>query len=70
MYIVYWCGLQVRYPFYQAFNSLLGKMELMKRIYLGMARGNLQLQITKEEFLQAVQSYTQITPYEVKNGIT
>uniref|UniRef100_A0A914BUP8 EF-hand domain-containing protein n=1 Tax=Acrobeloides nanus TaxID=290746 RepID=A0A914BUP8_9BILA len=57
---------KVRYPFYQAINSLLGKMELIKRVYLSLARGNLQMQFTKEEFLQATQSYAQITPYEVE----
>lgn len=56
---------KVRFPFYQAFNSLLAKMELIKRVYLSIARGNLDLKVTKEELLQATQSYAQITPYEV-----
>ncbi|KAK6018993.1 hypothetical protein OSTOST_15389 [Ostertagia ostertagi] len=41
-------------------------MELIKRVYLSQARGNLDLEMTKEEFLQATQSYAQITPYEVE----
>uniref|UniRef100_A0A0N4Z3Z3 Calcium-binding mitochondrial carrier protein Aralar1 n=1 Tax=Parastrongyloides trichosuri TaxID=131310 RepID=A0A0N4Z3Z3_PARTI len=57
---------KVRYAFYAAFNSLLCKMELIKRVYLSLARGNLQLEVSKEEFLQATQSYAQITPYEVE----
>ncbi|KAH7693582.1 Protein K02F3.2 a, partial [Aphelenchoides avenae] len=57
---------KVRFPFYQSFNSLLAKMELMKRVYMSIARGNLDLKVTKEEFLQATQSYAQITPYEVE----
>ena len=57
---------KVRFPFYQAFNSMLAKIELFKRIYLGIARGNLDLHVTKEEFLHAIQSYAQITPYEVE----
>uniref|UniRef100_A0AC35TM10 Calcium-binding mitochondrial carrier protein Aralar1 n=1 Tax=Rhabditophanes sp. KR3021 TaxID=114890 RepID=A0AC35TM10_9BILA len=57
---------KVRYAFYAAFNSLLAKMELIKRIYLSMARGNLGLECSKEEFLQAAQSYAQVTPYEVE----
>ncbi|KAI1722005.1 mitochondrial carrier protein domain-containing protein [Ditylenchus destructor] len=57
---------KVRFPFYQAFNSLLAKMELIKRVYMSIARGNLDLKVTKEEFLQATQTYAQITPYEVE----
>lgn len=58
---------QVTFPYYAAFNSLLAKMELIKRVYVSQARGNLDLEMTKEEFLQATQSYAQITPYEVRN---
>ncbi|KAI6195726.1 Calcium-binding carrier protein Aralar1 [Aphelenchoides besseyi] len=57
---------KVRFPFYQAVNSLLNKMELIKRVYNSLARGNLDLKVTKEEFLHAAQSYAQITPYEVE----
>uniref|UniRef100_A0A0K0G478 Calcium-binding mitochondrial carrier protein Aralar1 (inferred by orthology to a human protein) n=1 Tax=Strongyloides venezuelensis TaxID=75913 RepID=A0A0K0G478_STRVS len=57
---------KIRYPFYAAFNSLLSKMELIKRIYLSLARGNLNLEVTKEEFLQAAQSFAHVTPYEVE----
>lgn len=60
---------KVRFPFYQAFNSLLAKMELFKRVYLSIARGNLDFKVTKEEFLQITQSFAQITPYEVKKNI-
>lgn len=49
-----------------AINSLLNKMELIKRVYNSIARGNLELKVTKEEFLNAAQSYAQITPYEVE----
>jgi solute carrier family 25 aspartate/glutamate transporter 12/13 len=41
-------------------------MELIKRVYNSIARGNLELKVTKEEFLQAAQSYAQITPYEIE----
>lgn len=57
---------KVRFPFYQAFNSMLAKVELFKRIYLGIVRGNLDFQVTKDEFLNAIQPYAQITPYEVE----
>uniref|UniRef100_A0A2A6BZC3 HLH domain-containing protein n=1 Tax=Pristionchus pacificus TaxID=54126 RepID=A0A2A6BZC3_PRIPA len=56
----------VTFPYYAAFNSLLGKMELIKRVYVSLTRGNFDLEVTKEEFLQATQSYAQITPYEVE----
>lgn len=59
-------GHKVTFPYYAAFNSLLAKMELIKRVYVSQARGNLDLEMTKEEFLQATQSYAQITPYEVE----
>ncbi|CAJ0605535.1 unnamed protein product [Cylicocyclus nassatus] len=59
-------GHKVTFPYYAAFNSLLAKMELIKRVYVSQARGNLDLELTKEEFLQATQSYAQITPYEVE----
>uniref|UniRef100_A0A914WDR6 EF-hand domain-containing protein n=1 Tax=Plectus sambesii TaxID=2011161 RepID=A0A914WDR6_9BILA len=57
---------KVSFPYYAAFNGLLSKMELMKRVYLTQARGNLQLELSKEDFLHATQSYAQITPYEVE----
>ncbi|KAI6238492.1 hypothetical protein M3Y99_00688200 [Aphelenchoides fujianensis] len=57
---------KVRFPIYQAIDSLLNKMELIKRVYNALARGNLDLRVTKEEFLHAAQSYAQITPYEVE----
>ncbi|CAI5444746.1 unnamed protein product [Caenorhabditis angaria] len=56
----------VTFPYYAAFNSLLAKMELIKRVYVSQARGNLDLEMTKEDFLHATQSYAQITPYEVE----
>uniref|UniRef100_A0A8R1DR93 EF-hand domain-containing protein n=1 Tax=Caenorhabditis japonica TaxID=281687 RepID=A0A8R1DR93_CAEJA len=59
-------GHKVTFPYYAAFNSLLAKMELIKRVYVSNARGNLDFEMTKEEFLHAIQSYTQITPYEVE----
>ncbi|KAE9413049.1 hypothetical protein Angca_010087, partial [Angiostrongylus cantonensis] len=58
-------GHKVTFAYYAAFNSLLAKMELIKRVYVSQARGNVDLEMTKEEFLQATQSYAQITPYEV-----
>ncbi|CAI4226539.1 unnamed protein product [Auanema sp. JU1783] len=59
-------GHKVTFAYYAAFNSLLAKMELIKRVYISQSRGNLGLEMTKEEFLAATQSYAHITPYEVE----
>uniref|UniRef100_A0A915I026 EF-hand domain-containing protein n=1 Tax=Romanomermis culicivorax TaxID=13658 RepID=A0A915I026_ROMCU len=56
----------VTFPYYLAFNSLLAKLELFKRIYLLIAKGNLQIEIAKEEYLYAAQPYAQVTPLEVE----
>jgi solute carrier family 25 aspartate/glutamate transporter 12/13 len=58
-------GHLVTFPYFMAFNSLLNNMELVKRIYLTFTKGNLQLEMTKEEFLYAAQQMSQITPLEV-----
>ncbi|KHN87299.1 putative calcium-binding mitochondrial carrier K02F3.2 [Toxocara canis] len=59
-------GHRVTYAFYTAFNSVLSQMELIKQIYVRNARGSLQHEMTREEFLNATQSYPQITPFEVE----
>lgn len=58
-------GHFVTFPYFMAFNSLLNNMELVKRIYMTFTKGNLQLEMTKEEFLYAAQQMSQITPLEV-----
>jgi solute carrier family 25 aspartate/glutamate transporter 12/13 len=55
---------QVSFPFFQAFNSLLNNMELVKNIFMAISKGRRDL--TKEEFLHGAQQYTQITPLEVE----
>lgn len=35
----------VSFPYYVAFNSLLAKLELFKRIYMTMAKGNLSTEV-------------------------
>ncbi|KRZ09074.1 putative calcium-binding mitochondrial carrier K02F3.2, partial [Trichinella zimbabwensis] len=55
----------VSYPYFAAFNGLLEKMELMKRIYLNVSKGNLQTAVTKEDFLHNAQPHAQVTPLEV-----
>lgn len=48
-----------------AFNSLLNNMELVKKIYVTYTKGNINREVTKEEFLYAAQQMSQLTPLEV-----
>ncbi|KAB7496155.1 Calcium-binding mitochondrial carrier protein Aralar1 [Armadillidium nasatum] len=59
-------GHKVSFPFFMAFNSLLGNMELVKRIYLNASQGSRAQEVTKEEFLHSSQMMSQITPLEVE----
>lgn len=43
-------------------------MDLIKHVYLSIARGNLQMEVSREDFLSMAQSYTHVTPYEVSLG--
>ena len=53
---------------FQLISAKIDKLqELIKRIYTVVSRGNIDLKVTKEEFLQATQAYAQITPYEVNS---
>ncbi|XP_064643384.1 electrogenic aspartate/glutamate antiporter SLC25A12, mitochondrial-like isoform X3 [Lineus longissimus] len=56
----------VSFPFFVAFISLLNNMELIKKIYMGVARGNPKAQLTKGEMLHEAQNFTQITPLEIE----
>jgi len=56
---------QVTFPYFTAFISLLNNMELVKQIYKSASRGNTAAEITKAEFLQEAQQFTQITPMEI-----
>jgi solute carrier family 25 aspartate/glutamate transporter 12/13 len=55
----------VSFPWFMAFNEMVAKIELFKRIYMSSARNNLNYEMTREEFLQASQAYGQVTPLEV-----
>ena len=48
-----------------AFNSLLNNMELIKKIYVTSASGTENGEISKGQFLQQAQQFSQITPLEV-----
>ena len=43
-------GLQVTFSYYAAFNSLLAKMELIKRVYVSLTRGNFDLEVRFLEY--------------------
>lgn len=59
------CKDQVSYPFFMAFNSLLSQMELAKKVYLQASDGVREEEITKDEFLNAANLMSQITPLQV-----
>lgn len=57
---------KISFPFFMAFNSLLNNMELVKKIYLTCAHGSGEnAEISKGQFLQQAQQFSQITPLEV-----
>lgn len=58
-------GHQVSFPYFIAFNTLLNNMELVKRMYLSFTKGNIHLEMTREELLYASQQMSQITPLEI-----
>lgn len=58
-------GHQVSFPYFIAFNTLLNNMELVKRMYLSFSKGNIHLEMTREELLYASQQMSQITPLEI-----
>ncbi|XP_076820244.1 electrogenic aspartate/glutamate antiporter SLC25A12, mitochondrial-like [Clavelina lepadiformis] len=60
------CGQQsVSFTYFQAFNSLLKNMELVKKIYESIAGKRESLKVTKEEFLLGAQRVSRLTPLEV-----
>lgn len=56
---------KVSYPYFMAFNSLLGQMELAKKVYLQASNGEREEEISKNEFLNAANVMSQITPLQV-----
>ncbi|XP_077993016.1 electrogenic aspartate/glutamate antiporter SLC25A12, mitochondrial-like [Glandiceps talaboti] len=55
----------VSFPYFNAFSSLLSNMELIKKIYSTITKGDPSIGVTKEEFLLSAQQFSQITPLEV-----
>ncbi|KAI5107193.1 calcium-binding mitochondrial carrier protein Aralar1 [Silurus meridionalis] len=55
----------VSFSFFNAFNSLLNNMEIIRKIYSTLAGTRKDTLVTKEEFVHAVNKFGQITPMEV-----
>ncbi|XP_070535510.1 LOW QUALITY PROTEIN: electrogenic aspartate/glutamate antiporter SLC25A12, mitochondrial-like [Ptychodera flava] len=55
----------VSFPYFNAFSSLLTNMELIKKIYYTITKGDHKTPVTKEEFLLSAQQFSQVTPLEV-----
>ncbi|XP_063069483.1 electrogenic aspartate/glutamate antiporter SLC25A12, mitochondrial-like isoform X2 [Engraulis encrasicolus] len=55
----------VSFSFFNAFNSLLNNMELIRKIYSTVSGTSKDTEITKGEFVQAANKFGQITPMEI-----
>uniref|UniRef100_A0A8B9LY47 Solute carrier family 25 member 12 n=1 Tax=Astyanax mexicanus TaxID=7994 RepID=A0A8B9LY47_ASTMX len=55
----------VSFSYFNAFNSLLNNMELIRKIYSTIAGTHKDTLVTKEEFVNAANKFGQITPMEV-----
>lgn len=58
-------GNQITFPYFIAFNTLMNNMEIIKRIFLSFTKENAHTEMTKEEFLSASQSMSNVTPLEI-----
>ncbi|XP_054418645.1 electrogenic aspartate/glutamate antiporter SLC25A12, mitochondrial isoform X1 [Pteronotus mesoamericanus] len=56
---------QVSFSYFNAFNSLLNNMELVRKIYSTLAGTRKDVEVTKEEFSQSAIRYGQVTPLEI-----
>ncbi|KAE8580941.1 hypothetical protein XENTR_v10024600 [Xenopus tropicalis] len=56
---------QVSFSYFNAFNSLLNNMELVRKVYSTIAGSRKDLEVTKEEFANAGNKFGQITPLEI-----
>uniref|UniRef100_A0AAY4ERX9 EF-hand domain-containing protein n=1 Tax=Denticeps clupeoides TaxID=299321 RepID=A0AAY4ERX9_9TELE len=55
----------VSFSIFNAFNSLLNNMELIRKIYSTLAGSRKDTEVTKEEFVHAANKFGQITPMEI-----
>ncbi|XP_030065635.1 electrogenic aspartate/glutamate antiporter SLC25A12, mitochondrial isoform X1 [Microcaecilia unicolor] len=56
---------QVSFSYFNAFNSLLNNMELVRKIYSTLAGSRKDVEVTKEEFAHAANKFGQVTPLEI-----
>lgn len=56
---------QVSFSYFNAFNSLLNNMELIRNIYSTLAGTKRDLEVTKEEFTNSANKFGQISPLEI-----
>ncbi|XP_056315367.1 calcium-binding mitochondrial carrier protein Aralar1 [Danio aesculapii] len=55
----------VSFSYFNAFNSLLNNMEMIRKIYSTLAGSRKDMLVTKEEFVHAANKFGQITPMEI-----
>uniref|UniRef100_A0A8C5AV46 EF-hand domain-containing protein n=1 Tax=Gadus morhua TaxID=8049 RepID=A0A8C5AV46_GADMO len=55
----------VSFSYFNAFNSLLNNMELIRKIYSTLAGTRKDTLVTKEEFVHAANRFGQVTPMEI-----
>ncbi|KAF1382547.1 hypothetical protein PFLUV_G00144920 [Perca fluviatilis] len=55
----------VSFSYFNAFNSLLNNMELVRKIYSTLAGTHKDTLVTKEEFVHVANKFGQITPMEI-----
>ncbi|KAF3858435.1 hypothetical protein F7725_011636 [Dissostichus mawsoni] len=55
----------VSFSYFNAFNSLLNNMEMIRKIYSTLAGTRKDTLVTKEEFVHAANRFGQITPMEI-----
>uniref|UniRef100_A0A8C9TVP8 Solute carrier family 25 member 12 n=1 Tax=Scleropages formosus TaxID=113540 RepID=A0A8C9TVP8_SCLFO len=55
----------VSFSYFNAFNSLLNNMELIRKIYSTLAGSRKDTLVTKEEFVNVANKFGQITPMEI-----
>uniref|UniRef100_A0A673J421 Calcium-binding mitochondrial carrier protein Aralar1-like n=1 Tax=Sinocyclocheilus rhinocerous TaxID=307959 RepID=A0A673J421_9TELE len=55
----------VSFSYFNAFNSLLNNMELIRKIYSTLAGSRKDTLVTKEEFVHVANKFGQITPMEI-----
>uniref|UniRef100_A0A674CPA4 Solute carrier family 25 member 12 n=1 Tax=Salmo trutta TaxID=8032 RepID=A0A674CPA4_SALTR len=55
----------VSFSYFNAFNSLLNNMELIRKIYSTLAGTRKDAQVTKEEFAHAANRFGQVSPMEI-----